>query len=782
MNKKRIILQSCLALIFALSFVFAVFGQSSSRVVRAKGDISADGVRPGDKFKVAITLDIDKGYHINAHTPTLDYLIATNVAFDPAPGFKFGEVKYPAPEQVKFEFSPDTPLAVHEGTVILVAEVETDKSLKPGDATLKATVTVQSCNDSQCLAPDDLKIEIPVKTLAAGQAVQQINADIFSKADMQTSAATNAGEAKSDLVQFGGGQKSDDLSNLIASRGLFFALISVFLAGLALNATPCVYPIIPITIGFFANQSASGGKPRLSRTFTMASMYVVGMAITYSILGVIASMTKGLFGAALQNPIVLIGLAALMVGLALSMFGVYEFRLPGFLNTFATRSTQSTNGIIGALVMGLTMGIVAAPCIGPFVLGLLLHVSTKGDPVYGFFMFFVLALGLGLPYLILGTFSGALNSLPRSGEWMVTVRKVFGLVLIGMALYFLMPLMGRYATYVFVAFFALSALYLIFWEPARTRPKQFAWVLRAIGVGAAVIAVVLAMPKQTEAGITWHPYSEQAIASAQAEGKGVIIDTFADWCIPCKELDNVTFTDGSVKDDAERFVTLKLDLTSSDSNPEAAAAKKRFDILGVPTVLFLDPQGKERRELRLEGFEKPDKFLSRMKQVESPSTDGTLARNTSGDKSVMTDAGANGAYEAAPALNLNLLDGGALDLASLRGKVVVLDFWATWCVPCLSEIPMFNQLQSEHKANGMELIGVSLDEGGAEVVKPFLKEHPMDYRQVIGDEKIAESLKIGDSSLPVAIIIDKQGRIRYRHVGVTKKEIFEANIKELLAE
>ena len=163
------------------------------------------------------------------------------------------------------------------------------------------------------------------------------------------------------------------------------------------------------------------------------------------------------------------------------MFGVYEFKLPEALNRMATSSTQSTSGSVGAFVMGLTMGIVAAPCIGPFVLALLVHVGTKGSAVYGFMLFFVLALGLGLPYLVLGTFSGGLKTLPRSGMWMVTVRKVFGVVLIGMALYFLMPLMGAATNYVFVAFFALAALYLLLWEAGRTKPKQFAWVLRAIG-------------------------------------------------------------------------------------------------------------------------------------------------------------------------------------------------------------------------------------------------------------------------------------------------------------
>src|SRR4030095_5929260 len=297
--------------------------------------------------------------------------------------------------------------------------------------------------------------------------------------------------------------------------------------------------------------------------------------------------------------------------------------------------------MLGAFVMGLTMGIVAAPCIGPFVLALLVHVGTKGSAAYGFMIFFVIALGLGLPYLVLGTFSGALKTLPRSGLWMVTVRQVFGLVLLGMALYFLMPLMGSATNYVFVSFFALSAVYLLFWEAGRTKPKQFGWVLRAIGVGAAAVAIVMALPKTIEAEIPWQPYSEKALADAKREGKGVIIDTFADWCIPCKELDKLTFTDAAVKKEAERFVTLKLDLTGNDPNSEAGRARQRFAIRGVPTVLFLDSNGRELGNLRLEGFEKPAVFLEkRMRQVESPvgGSGPTLAKNVADSKAPVADA------------------------------------------------------------------------------------------------------------------------------------------------
>jgi thiol:disulfide interchange protein DsbD len=784
MIKQRFIARAGLLMFLVAVLSPLVFGQSD-KVVKTRGYASVDRIRAGDKFKVAVALEIDSGYHINAHKPSLEYLQATTVQLDAPSGIRIDEPQYPAPKLRKFEFAPDQELAVHESTVFITAEAEADKSIKPGEAIIHARVTVQSCNDKLCLAPADLAVEIPIKVVAAGQAVKNANTDIFAMASAQRDASTVA-DSSGGLVEYQGGS-SNSIADKLATSGIVSVLLGVFFAGLLLNTTPCVYPIIPITIGFFVNQSAAqAGKPKIGKTFFMASMYVLGMALTYSALGVVAAKSGGLFGALLQNPIVLIVLAGLMVALSLSMFGVYEFKLPESLNRMATSSTQSTSGMVGALVMGLTMGIVAAPCIGPFVLALLVHVGTKGSAAYGFMLFFVLALGLGLPYLVLGTFSGALKTLPRSGMWMVTVRKVFGLVLIGMALYFLMPLMGGATKYVFVAFFALSALYLLFWEAGRTKSKQFGWVLRALGVGAAAIAIVMALPKKLEAEIPWQPYSEQALLEAQRAGKGVIVDTFADWCIPCKELDQSTFTNTAVKTEAERFVTLKLDLTRSDRGSEAARAKERFGIRGVPTVIFLDATGKERSELRLEGFEKPNQFLARMKQIESSTkSSDQLALAPASETSTRADAtagvGASSA-EALPATTLSLLQGGTLELGSKKGRVLLIDFWATWCLPCISEIPIFNQLDNDYKARGFEVIAVSLDEEGAAKVTPFLKQHPMNYTQTIGDQKIAGQLGVGESSLPVALLVDKQGRIRFRHVGRTEKDVFEAEINQLLNE
>jgi thiol:disulfide interchange protein DsbD len=768
-----------------LAIALLAFGQSST-VVKTKGYVSVDSVRPGDKFKIAVAIEIAPGYHIQAHVPSEAGLVATVVTLTPPAGIRVNESTYPAPKYQKFDFSEDQAYAVHDGTIYITADAEADGSLKPGAASIHARVTVQSCDDKTCLQPSDLELDIPLNFIAAGKPIKEANADVFAKA---AAAPTFEGGDKNTtagpLVEYKGNSGSNNWMTDLLEKGSIPAILAgVFIAGLALNLTPCVYPIIPITIGFFVNQSATGGTPRLRRTFTMAAMYVLGMAITYSILGVVAAKSGGLFGAALQNPIVLIAFAALMIALSLSMFGVYEFKMPDSLNRFADSTTQATSGTLGALVMGLTMGIVAAPCIGPFVLVLLLHVSAKGSAAYGFMLFFVLALGLGFPYLILGTFSGAIKSLPRSGVWMVTVRKVFGLIMVGMAIYFLLPLLGKASDIVIIAFFAVSALYLLFYESGKARPKQFAWVLRAIGAAAAVAAIMFALPKKIEAEIAWQPYSEQLLAVAQREGRGVIIDTYADWCIPCKELDRYTFTDASVAREADRFVALKLNITSNEANSEAGRAQSKFGIRGVPTIVFLDPSGHERADLRLEGFEKPALFLARLKQIEfTPKVGGLkIVKDTGTETGKGLDARPGTATEPLPAVSLNLIKGGQLATDSLRGKVALINFWATWCVPCKAEIPTFNQFDKDYKARGLEIVGIALDEEGAAKVKPFLKENPMNYAVAVGDKSTATAFSVDDTKLPITLIVDKQGRVRFRHVGIEKKEVFEAEIGQLLNE
>jgi thiol-disulfide isomerase/thioredoxin len=202
-------------------------------------------------------------------------------------------------------------------------------------------------------------------------------------------------------------------------------------------------------------------------------------------------------------------------------------------------------------------------------------------------------------------------------------------------------------------------------------------------------------------------------------------------------------------------------------------------------VIFLDASGKERPELRLEGFEKPAAFLTRMRQLETTSSPAgqEIAKNAADEKRAVTDATpVSASAEELPLLNLSLVDGGSLDTGSLRGNVTLINFWATWCVPCKAEIPIFNRFEQGYKSRGLAIVGISLDEEGAAKVKPFLKQNPMNYTVAIGDQRVSASFNVDDSSLPVTLLIDKQGRVRFRHVGIAKSEEFERELNQLLDE
>ena len=329
--------------------------------------------------------------------------------------------------------------------------------------------------------------------------------------------------------------------------------------------------------------------------------------MTSPVIGVITSLTGAVFGTLLQNPVVIIAVALILIALSLSMFGVYEFKLPDKL---VAKAGGAKGGYYGAFFMGLTLGIVAAPCIGPFVLGLVTYVAAKQDVFFGFIMFFVLALGLGTPYLFLAIFSGKIKKLPRSGEWMQAVEHIFGLILVGMAIYFLLPLIPKAISgFVLPVYMIAAGLYIIFFERKASNIKVFRIVKTIFGVVVMAVATYAVIPKET-ASINWKPYSQSAIASIGQ--KGIIIDFYADWCIPCKELDALTFSDPRVIKLSEEFNTYKADMTKS-LDDEVETLRDKYKIIGVPTVLLLNSKGEEVN--RITGFVDADEFLKIMSGI-----------------------------------------------------------------------------------------------------------------------------------------------------------------------
>jgi thiol:disulfide interchange protein DsbD len=564
------------------SFAQLGFGVDASPKASIEGSLQK---RVGDDVEGTIIATIAEGWHVNSNKPSEDFAIPTELVLDA----DNVEVSYPPHQMKAFEFTNGKPLAVFDGKF----QIPFRAKLKPGATTLTATLKYQPCSNKVCLPPNQAAATIDITKIVAAPAAATA-ATAASTSFTPLSAAPKDAQ-KSSLL-------SSDVAGTLASRGLPLTLLAIFVLGLALNLTPCVYPLIPITIGYFSQQSGSSAGRRVA----LSLLYVLGIAITYSALGVFSALSGKLFGAWLQHPGVLLFFAALMLIMASSMFGAFELRVPQFISN----RSGGQSGLGGALTMGLLIGIVAAPCVGPFVISLIALVSSLQSPFLGFLMFFVLALGLGLPYLFLGIFSSSASALPRSGMWMVQVKKAMGFILIAMVFYFLRPLIGDLAFQYGVAASLLVGAAFLFFSRA---PGATAW-RTIIAILLLVAGVAFAIPRKHDGGVQWEKYEAKALASARAEGKPVVIDFYADWCLPCKELDEKTFNDPKIVAELDRFVRVKADLTVP-SDKKTMALTKQYAILGVPTIVFIDANGAEVKGARLTGFEPADEFLQRAQAV-----------------------------------------------------------------------------------------------------------------------------------------------------------------------
>ena len=441
--------------------VYAQFGQSD--LVRIKLAQNNLKLNAGSQFKVVLEAHIADSWHINSNKPNDEFLIASKVTVK-SEAVTLTSINYPQPKELKLEFS-EKPVSVYSGDIKIELTFTVNKNTTSGKYTVPVKLSYQACNDKICMPPTEVSEKITVEIVGVVQEVKSESSNVKGETSDARGEKQDARGEKQEVRS----EKKDDssIASTLEKSGLILSLIFVFLGGLALNLTPCVYPLIPITIGYFGGQS----EGRTSRLFLLGILYVLGMALTYSVIGVVTSLSGAIFGTLLQNTFVIIGIAVLFVVLALSQFGVYEFKLP---DSWVMKAGGAKGGAFGAFFMGLTMGIVAAPCIGPFVLGLVTYVAAKGDPLYGFLMFFVLAVGLGLPYLLLALFSGKIKKLPRAGDWMEGVKHIFGFLLLGMAIYFVAPILPKELNkYLLPVFGILAAIFLLLFDKMANNVKAF---------------------------------------------------------------------------------------------------------------------------------------------------------------------------------------------------------------------------------------------------------------------------------------------------------------------
>ena len=559
----------------------AQFGDMPRPAVRLEFDRAEQGV--------LVYLTVPENHHItDIKNGFFGFRLAEN------PVFSLGEIRYP-------EGVPFGDELVYQGTVVLRAPLLTRAPWTPPQ-TLKLTVTWQMCQESpaeMCFAPDEEVSELVID--------EAFSAKIPAAEEKQDSSARKPVGFVDGLI----GSFQDQLNS-----GSVWAFLSVFLLGFLTSLTPCVYPVIPVIMGFVG--SRSHGKK--AKAFSLSLFFVLGLAVVYSLLGVIAAETGSVIGASFQNPLFVIVIALVFVAMGLSMAGLFDIPVPAAIAAKAQGGARR-NQWLGAMIVGAGSGFIAAPCAGPVVIALVTFISQTGDLLLGFGLMFSFALGMGVIFLLVGTFSGLMSSLPQGGGWMERIKLLFALLLIGAGIYFIGVVTPTWVSTllwgVFLIGFALLSGVLDPMPEEMSRRLVRLLLVLILLLGAFLFfdalqtwrygdRIVAPAAEASVPALPWQKEVDQAAASAREKGTLLMVDAYAEWCTACKELDRETFSDPSVQESLKGMVLLKLDLTEENENTRNL--RKRFGILAMPTVVFLDRGEKELG--RFSGFKGPQEFLA----------------------------------------------------------------------------------------------------------------------------------------------------------------------------
>ena len=569
-----------------------------------------DLLEPDKAFRFAARLKDARSIEVTYQIAPGYYMYRDRFQFSLAPaGVKSGAPQLPPGKKHRDEFFGE--VETYRGGLSILLPFELDDARLPA---IQLTAVSQGCADiGVCYVPHEQKAELRLASLAAGAARSDAAPGWF----------------------FGSGPAADDTSIARVFEGGFWLVIASFFGfGLLLSFTPCVLPMVPILSGVIVGTGRAITK---TRGFLLAAVYVLGMALTYAVAGVAAGLSGSMLSVALQSPWVLGAFALLFVVLALAMFGFYELQMPVALqHRLADASNRFHGGhAVGVFVMGVLSALILGPCVAAPLAGALLYIGQSRDVVLGGSALFAMALGMGVPLLAVGASAGAL--MPKAGPWMETVKRSFGTVLLGMAIYLVSPFLTvPVQMFLWAALLIVTAIYLRAIDPLPATAHGFQRFSKGIGIIALIAGLVYLVGALSGGRDILQPLSGLRVtdsggASSEtpferisgvaelderiraAAGRTVMLDFYADWCVSCKEMERYTFSDERVRARFREMVLLQADVTAN--NAEDVALLRRFRLFGPPGIVFFDRDGREIQGLRVIGFQPADRFVQVLDQA-----------------------------------------------------------------------------------------------------------------------------------------------------------------------
>ncbi len=558
-------------------------------------------------------LKVDEAFIFNFHQQGN----ALNITFDVEPGYYLYRHQFKISGKGATFSELELPQGIeHEDEFFGVQQIYTEQlnftfNIIEAEEGATFTVRYQGCaKKGLCYPPESKSIK-----LSQVSKNSSTNANVLTALGSEPETKTSTDSLATNLSQ---APKSEQhqLVEMLKQDSLWLTLAAFFVGGLLLSFTPCVFPMYPILTGIIVGQ---GKQLTNKKAFSLSFIYVQGMAITYTLLGVVVALAGAKFQAAFQHPAVLISLSVLFIFLALSMFGVFNLALPAsWQNKLNNLSNKQKGGsITGVLMMGVISGLVASPCTTAPLTGALLYISQTGDLVLGASALYALSLGMGLPLLVLGSSGGKL--LPKAGAWMNVIKNIFGLLLLAVPIFLLERLIPELASQLlWAALLLASATYFYVANQNSTNNKGFWYGVRSLVIFlmlffGATFAYQAIMPENhasTSTSSMAHPEFEQVstlaqlksvVARANENGQTVMVDLYADWCIACKEFEKYTFVEPEVQQALSNTLWVQIDMTEFDS-PANDEIAKHYTILGLPSILFFDLQGNELTKQRTTGF------------------------------------------------------------------------------------------------------------------------------------------------------------------------------------